>query len=76
MLKKKSSFIRFFNDLGFNFNEKAEEQFKDPNQTSLFDDADNIDNNSVAEENEVVLSEEEEKLPCEGWTSNLIKNKV
>jgi hypothetical protein len=42
MLKKKSSFIRFFNDLGFNFNEKAEEQFKDPNQTSLFDDADNM----------------------------------
>jgi hypothetical protein len=64
--EEKAAFIRFFNDLGFNFNEKAEEQFKDPNQTSLFDDADNmIDNNSVAEENEVVLSEEE-KLPCEG----------
>jgi hypothetical protein len=67
MLKKKSSFIRFFNDLGFNFNEKAEEQFKDPNQTSLFDDADNmIDNNSVAEENEVVCQRKKNYLESGG----------
>jgi hypothetical protein len=26
--EERSSFIRFFNDLGFGFNEKAEEQFK------------------------------------------------
>jgi hypothetical protein len=65
-MKKKAAFIRFFNDLGFNFNEKAEEQFKDPNQTSLFDDADNmIDNNSVMKKKSSFVRGKK-KLPCEG----------